>query len=462
MESAEERAARLAEEERARQAAIEAERIRNEQAVQAVAESGQLKTEQPAIDTSTSDQKTVGQTKSVQQSSGSSVGASSQTGTSTSNQSSESSSTSYREITPEAQAAGQAAHDEYMTQQGYVKDPNGNWVLNKTLFDVLNIPREKMRKERERQEKHNRMKQLAAGIYHGAELLTDSISLGTGGRVWKRDKDDTASKAADENKQLRTLQLAEDAAFADKQRKDLQNALDRAQQIGEQRTRDLMRTVSNQNSNSRGTQTSTSNSIHRQAQSNTIVGTQTSKQGTFFNDDFVNRRYGRLYGSGGGGAGKYKTVKIPYTGSDGVQHSYDIDIPEAHYEAMGRYISSTINQLRKSGKNVDAVLKAAGITPQKSGKEKGTYNTDDILAGGIIFDSKEFREEFEKVIMSSDELSPEGKMALIQSMKTYPVQASEPQKKSWWKRLWEKITGKDEQPTTGWKPSGNSNESDLL
>lgn len=245
-------------EERARQAAL----------------AEQAKKAQQAVSTADADQTTKGKTTSVQQSSGSSV--------SVGNQSGRSRSESQMELTPEAQQAEREARDAYMQSHGYVKAPDGTWKLNQTLFDALNIPREDLRKERERQQKENRMKQLVSGLYHSGALLSDMISAGVGGNVWKREKDDTAEKAAAENKQLRTLQLAEDAAFAEKQRKDMQDTLDKAQQQADQRRRELMKTVS--------TQTHRSNSGQQSVQNSTSVGTQTSVQGSTTSDDFMRRQ----------------------------------------------------------------------------------------------------------------------------------------------------------------------------
>lgn len=344
---------------------------------------------QPAISTANANQTTKGKTTSVQQSSGSSVSVGEQSGTSTSEQSGSSRSESQMQLTPEAQQAEREARDAYMQSHGYVKAPDGTWKLNQTLFDALNIPREDLRKERERQQKENRMKQLVSGLYHGGALLSDMISAGVGGNVWKREKDDTAEKAAAENKQLRTLQLAEDAAFAEKLRKDMQNTLDKAQQQADQQRRELMKTVSTQTHENKGKQESNSSSTQQSVQNSTSVGTQQSVQGTTYSDALKGgglRGYSRRsYGYGGGGKQDltYWPIKI-VNGAHGEEYvSFALDKEEK--ESLSKAIASSINTAADSGNQAAIALRDKYFKKLKRNDKSATWDYNALVNDGALY-----------------------------------------------------------------------------
>lgn len=354
-------------EERARQEAL-AEQARKAQQAVSTAEADQT----------TKDKTTKDKTTSVQQSSGSSVSVGNQSGTSTSEQSGSSRSESQMQLTPEAQHAEREARDTYMQSHGYVPDGKGGWKLNQTLFDALNIPREDLRKERERQQKENRMKQLVSSLYHGGALLSDMISAGVGGNVWKREKDDTSEKAAEENKQLRTLQLAEDAAFAEKLRKDMQDTLDNAQQQADQRRRELMKTVSTQTHQSKGEQKSESQSTQQSVQNSTSVGTQTSVQGTTYSDamkggGLVGRSL-RRYGSGGGSSNDVDYIPVRLVNTAKGQEYVTFEVDKAEKAALAGAVAASIQEAEAKGDANAKRLKSLYFTP---GKKVGANPTPD-------------------------------------------------------------------------------------
>lgn len=316
-----------------------------------------------------------------------------QSGTSTSEQSGSSRSESQMQLTPEAQQAEREARDAYMQSHGYVKAPDGTWKLNQTLFDALNIPREDLRKERERQQKENRMKQLVSGLYHGGALLSDMISAGVGGNVWKREKDDTAEKAAAENKQLRTLQLAEDAAFAEKQRKDMQDTLDKAQQQADQRRRELMKTVSTQTHQSKGEQKSESSSTQQSVQNSTSVGTQTSVQGTTYSDALKGgglvgrsrRRYG--YGSGSGSSKNPDYIPVRLVNTANGQEYMTFEVDKAEKEALAGAVAASIQEAAANGDANARRLLSLYFTPGSRGKRGSKPTPDQWNYDGLINDA---------------------------------------------------------------------------
>lgn len=353
----------------------------------------QARKAQQAVSTADADQITKGQTTSVQQSSGSSVSVGNQSGNSTSEQSGSSRSESQMQLTPEAQQAEREAFGNTMRNGGYVPDGKGGWKLNQTLFDALNIPREDLRKERERQQKENRMKQLVSGLYHGGALLSDMISAGVGGNVWKREKDDTAEKAAAENKQLRTLQLAEDAAFAEKQRKDMQDTLDKAQQQADQRRRELMKTVSTQTHKNKGTQDSSSSSTQQSVQNSMSVGTQTSVQGTTYSDALKGgglvgrsrRRYGYGGGSGSSKGVDYIPIRLMNTAKGQEYMTFEVD--KAEKDALSGAVAASIQEAARNGdENAKRLLKLY-FTQGSPGKRGSKPTPDEWNYDGLMNDA---------------------------------------------------------------------------
>lgn len=425
---------------------------------------------QPAISTANADQVTRQQTNSTQQAAGSSVsqGTQNSTNESTSAQSGKSRSVSQMEETPEARAAGQAAYADYMTKQGYVQTPDGQWVLNKTLFDALNIPRQQLKEERERQEKQNRMKQLAAGLYHSGALLSDMISAGVGGNVWKREKDDTASKAAEENKNLRTLQLAEDAAFAEKQRKDLQNTIDKAQQLSDQRRRELMRTVSTQEHKNEGKQsgTSSSNSSQQGYQTNTTVGQQTSTSATTYSDALKGgglsgrSRLRYSYGYGGGSSKDADYIPIRVVNGQYGQEYVSFEVDKNEKAALSNAVARSIDDAANAGDATAQALRDKYFVKKKRTDKAKTWDYDALINDGALYQVPGVLNRY------LDELTNMGM--------THTVNGNEmPYTRD---ELYDMITGDEmhvnipsgvrgltppEPQGGGWTPSNSSSESDL-
>ena len=420
----------LAEQERKRRAAEEAARERNTELQQGAQPTDVLPKEQ-SMDGADSE------TKSYQRQG--SVGGGSQTGTS-------SSTSSVGNLSSERQAEMEARQKAVAAANGMDYDPVTGKLTPKNTFitDILGVDPAVMRKKREEEQALNRRKQKESALYNALSVLGDMITTAGGGNVWKRDADKHAKEAHDANMALDREQLAEDLSNAEKLTKVKQDAIDK------------INAINMQYNNLFAPREQKNTSDHQSSQWS--QGASEGSQGSFFSDDYLKQRYGKnitgydsdgnpIYGRGGNGGGKAKTktVKIPYDDANGTQHSYNINIPEAQYEAMGRYVSAAVNRLSKDKKDsvVKKALSAAGIKPNKN----GTYNPEDLLASGIIFDDPTIRAEFEKVIMETNELSPEGKQMLIQQMHKYPVSASEPEKKSWWRRTWERITGEKETPS---------------
>lgn len=418
---------------------------------------------QPATDLSKADQRTDSQTTSVQQSSGSSVSVGNQSGTSTSEQSGSSRSESQMQLTPEAQQAGREAFENTMKNGGYVPDGKGGWKLNQTLFDALNIPREDLRKERERQQKENRMKQLVSGLYHSGALLSDMISAGVGGNVWKREKDDTAEKAAAENKQLRTLQLAEDAAFAEKQRKDMQDTIDKAQQQADQRRRELMKTVSTQTHENKGKQESSSSSTQQSVQNSTSVGTQTSVQGTTYSDALKGgglvgrsrRRYG--YGGGSGSSKDVDYIPIRLANTEKGQEYVTFEVDKAEKAALAGAVAKSIQEAAANGDTNARRLWSLYFTPGKKGAKPtpDKWDYDGLMNDASLYQVpgvlNRYLDELEAMGMTHQD--KDGKPVALNRRELYIMMTGDFDLKN--------VPAGVRGLSKGWKPSSNEGESDL-
>lgn len=418
---------------------------------------------QPAVSTADADQITKGQTTSVQQSSGSSVSVGNQSGTSTSEQSGSSHSESQMQLTPEAQQAGREAFENTMRNGGYVPDGKGGWKLNQTLFDALNIPREDLRKERERQQKENRMKQLVSGLYHSGALLSDMISAGVGGNVWKREKDDTAEKAAAENKQLRTLQLAEDAAFAEKQRKDMQDTIDKAQQQADQRRRELMKTVSTQTHENKGKQESSSSSTQQSVQNSTSVGTQTSVQGTTYSDALKGgglvgrsrRRYG--YGGGSGSSKDVDYIPIRLANTEKGQEYVTFEVDKAEKAALAGAVAKSIQEAAANGDTNARRLWNLYFTPGKKGSKPtpDKWDYDGLMNDASLYQVpgvlNRYLDELEAMEMTHQD--KDGKPVALNRRELYIMMTGDFDLKN--------VPAGVRGLSKGWKPSSNEAESDL-
>lgn len=124
----------------------------------------------------------------------------------------------------EVRQGGQAEYDKSMRDQGYVKNAKGEWVMNdSSLGSVLN-----MQKHNQEVERVNRAKALNAGLFNTISTIGDMISAGTGGNVYKREKNTIAEDAAKDTIARRDAAVAAEAAAKDKDRAALLDALKNA------------------------------------------------------------------------------------------------------------------------------------------------------------------------------------------------------------------------------------------
>jgi hypothetical protein len=120
---------------------------------------------------------------------------------------------------------GQAEYEKSMRDQGFAKNSKGEWVRNdSSLGSVLN-----MQKHNQEVERVNRAKALNSGLFNAISTIGDMISAGTGGNVYKREKNTIAEDAAKDTIARRDAAVAAEAAAKEKDRSALLNALKNAQ-----------------------------------------------------------------------------------------------------------------------------------------------------------------------------------------------------------------------------------------
>lgn len=209
-----------------------------------------------------------------------------QSGESESTQSGESRSTSYTTITPENEQRVDAAAQRAASAYGYDYNPQTGEMKQGTVFDALNIDRAKIRDAREKQQKLNRWKQIESALYNSGAILSDMISAGVGGNVWRREKDTTAQDAAKDTERLRELQAAEDAAAAMQERQDRVNAFNAAQTARNQEYERLKQTVSGTKQSGESKTKHSGKSTTDGTTTGNTTSTTDQKQGTAYSDQY--------------------------------------------------------------------------------------------------------------------------------------------------------------------------------
>jgi hypothetical protein len=165
----------------------------------------------------------------------------------------------------EVKQGGQAEYEKSMRDQGFVKNAKGEWVMNdSSLGSVLN-----MQKHNQDVERVNRAKALNAGLFNAISTIGDMISAGTGGNVYKREKNTIAEDAAKDTIERRDAAVAAEAAAKEKDRAALLDALKNAKAANDkylelngikktsQSTEGYQETRSTENSGGTTTQSST-------------------------------------------------------------------------------------------------------------------------------------------------------------------------------------------------------------
>ena len=260
-----------------------------------------------------------------------------------------------------------------------VRDPNTS------LYDVLQIDRDKLRGERDRQERIQRMRKLEHSLANSAMLVSDMISAGIGGNVWKRDKDKTNEEADKEIARLREQQIADDAAAKEKEKQERDKwSADLWKDLNDYR-RDFIRRVSKNSSTGsnqsvqQGQQVSTS---QQSGKSNTV---QTTTYGDALKGEGLRGYSRRSYRLGGGGKQNltYWPIKI-VNGAYGEEYmSFALDKEEK--EALSKAIASSINTAADSGNEAAVALRNKYLKKLKRNDKSATWDYDALINDGALY-----------------------------------------------------------------------------
>lgn len=307
------------------------------------------------------------------------------TGTSVSSQQGRSESYSMEGMTPEQRA--QYIADYTKLHPGYTLNDKGEVVRdpNASLYDALQIDREKLRGERERQERIQRMRKLEHGLANSAMLIFDMISAGIGGNVYKRDKDKTNEEADKEIARLREQQIAEDMAAKEKEKQERDKwSADLWRDLDNYR-RSLYRNVSENSST--GSQQSVQQG--QQFQTSQQSGKSNTVQTTTYDDALKGgglRGYSRRsYGYGGGGKQDltYWPMKI-VNGAHGEEYmSFALDKEEK--ESLSKAIASSINTAADSGNQAAIALRDKYFKKLKRNDKSATWDYDALVNDGALY-----------------------------------------------------------------------------
>lgn len=307
------------------------------------------------------------------------------TGSSVSRQQGRSESYAQEGVTPEQMAERAAAYTKL--HPGYTLNDKGEVVRDPkaSLYDVLQVDRDRMRDERDRQERIQRMRKLENGLANSAMLISDMISAGIGGNVYKRDKDKTNEEADKEIARLREQQIADDIAAKEKERQERDKwSADLWKDLNDYR-RDYLRRVSENNTSGTNQSVQSGQQVTTSQQS----GKSNTVQTTTYDDALKGgglRGYSRRsYGLGGSGKQDltYWPMKI-VNGAHGEEYmSFALDKEEK--ESLSKAIASSINTAADSGNQAAIALRDKYYKKLKHNDKSATWDYDALVNDGALY-----------------------------------------------------------------------------
>lgn len=254
------------------------------------------------------------------------------------------SSQSWKENDPQYQAKLKEQDERWIANNDqFVLDENGNPVKNPndTLYNALQVDRDKLRGDRARRERALRWQRLENAIAKSAMLLSDMGTATAGGNVWKRDKDTISEDATKEINDLRAQQIADDLAAKEKDKQELEDWKKRRWENAEHFRESIMRNM--QESQNVGSQETAS--LGNQV-TNTKSHQQTNgTQAQYVSDDYMNRKaYYHSLGLGGGAGGNktdYLSVKVHTANGE---ETYRLPMPAAKKEAIANELANVLSR----------------------------------------------------------------------------------------------------------------------
>lgn len=285
-----------------------------------------------------------------------------------------------------------------------------------TPFEVLGYKPEDERKRREAERALNDRKRKENAWYNAFAVLGDSLTAALGGNVWERQPNKIGEQARADNERLIAEQKAEDEANAAKLRAASAGYANMVDQLVKRYAVKTDTTTTHEAGKKEITKHGAQNGYT----------SQSFKMGDGNGDGTGN----------GSGSNKTKTVKIQIKNPDGSIGSRDFHIPANDYDALGNYLAAVYKNLINQGnKNVEKTLEKHGIRPMETGTNEYQYDGNDLLQSGIVFNDKQVRDEFVRIIYNDPSLSPAEKKELEKIINEYPTSEEEKKGPSWWERF---------------------------
>lgn len=258
-------------------------------------------------------------------------------------------------------------------QKLYHYDPKTGDIDRDTLFDVLGVKPEQLKAQREKEMRRNRMKQLGSALFQSGALISDMISAGLGGNVWKREKDNTAEQAHAANVAFEKEQAADDmknAAIVNNARNAYYNAMDTLNKNMERYNRTLKVTTGG------GTQ-------RTETGGNTHTTTTGGAEHTSGYQEQQLRKYGNGNGSGSGsGNGGGGMITVNVMGDNGTLQPSEVTKDEA--KNLVEHAKTVYeNAIRNGDQELYDLMHARGLVAYKN--EKYDWNDEAMLKSGYLF-----------------------------------------------------------------------------
>lgn len=261
---------------------------------------------------------------------------------------------------------------------------------NSTFYDAIGVDREKLRGERDRQERIQRMRKLEHGLANSAMLISDMISAGIGGNVYKRDKDKTNEEADKDIARLREEQIADDMAAKMQDIQDQEKwSADYWKAFNEWRKEKQKHISENSSTGSQesvqqGQQVTTN---QQSSKSNTV---QTSKStpeylaATHKGGLTVDKNGNLIFGGGGGGKGTaVANVRVTTANGEELQQIY---LPDYAREELVNTAHTLLQEAINTGEISADDLKGFYTPERKNGTklEPAKWNDDNLLSSEIV------------------------------------------------------------------------------
>lgn len=300
--------------------------------------------------------------------------------------------------TPNEEAQKEYEEGKAAYAKAYHIDPETGQVDRRYVSDILGIAPEVMRKQREAEIALNRRKQKESAWYNALSVLGDMVTTATGGNVWKREADQHAKDAHDDNLKLQKEQAAEDEANNTKLRAPEQAYAAAVAKLRDTVGRRYGTKITSTTEQGGDTKTTTT-------QGNDRTTTTQGKDVTTGHRDAI---AGRTSTRSGSGSGSSTTAYLPIkVNTANGKETYRIAIPKSKKDAIANELANVL------AKQPDYDTKYAQyITTKGSGlSEQTSIDLDRLINDGVYINNPNIINTFITELQRSGVTNTQGKPA---------------------------------------------------